>query len=100
MATGLSTTWLLFGLIFLAANLPWFSNKLFYVVPVKKSPKNLAWCLFELVVLYFLAGAVAFYTEFATFGQITHQDWEFYAITSCLFLVFAFPGFVYKVLWK
>jgi len=40
------------------------------------------------------------YTEKATFGQIAHQDWEFYAVTSCLFIVFAFPGFVYKVLWK
>jgi hypothetical protein len=33
-------------------------------------------------------------------GQLAPQDWEFYAVTRCLFLVFAFPGFVYKVLWK
>ena len=100
MATGSSTTWVLLGLIFLAANLPWFSNKLFYVINLKTITKNLAWCLLELVVLYFLAGGVALYAEFATFGQIAHQDWEFYAITSCLFLVFAFPGLVYKALWK
>ncbi len=95
-----SITWLVFGLIFLAANLPWFSNKLFYVVSVNKTPKHWGWCLLELVVLYFLSGAVAFYAEFASFGQISHQDWEFYAITACLFLVFAFPGFVYKAFWK
>ncbi|OIQ92800.1 hypothetical protein GALL_252420 [mine drainage metagenome] len=100
MTSGLGTTWLLFGLIFFAANLPWFSNKLFYIVPVKHTPKNLGWCLFELIVLYFLIGGVALYAEFATFGQIAHQDWEFYAITACMFIVFAFPGFVYKVLWK
>ncbi|MES2013060.1 MAG: DUF2818 family protein [Pseudomonadota bacterium] len=98
--SSLNTTWLLLGLIFLAANLPWFSNKLFYIVPVKHIPKNLGWCLFELIVLYFLVGAVALYTEFATFGQVAHQDWEFYAITACMFVVFAFPGFVYKALWK
>ncbi len=100
MMSSLNTTWLLLGLIFLAANLPWFSNKLFYIVPVKHIPKNLGWCLFELIVLYFLVGAVALYTEFATFGQVAHQDWEFYAITACMFVVFAFPGFVYKALWK
>lgn len=100
MMSSLNTTWLLLGLIFLAANLPWFSNKLFYIVPVKHTPKNLGWCLFELIVLYFLVGAVALYTEFATFGQVAHQDWEFYAITACMFIVFAFPGFVYKALWK
>ena len=100
MASGLNTTWLLFGLIFFAANLPWFSNKLLYVIPVKHVSKNIGWCLLELIVLYFLVGAVSSYAEFATFGQVTHQNWEFYAVTSCLFLVFAFPGFVYKALWK
>lgn len=94
------TTWILLGLVFFAANLPWFSNKLFYVIPVKKTPKNLAWCLLELIVLYFLVGAVTLYAENATFGQIAPQGWEFYAVTGCLFLVFAFPGFVYKVLYK
>ncbi len=98
--TGLSTTWILLGLIFFAANLPWFSNKLFYVIPVKETPKNLAWCLLELIVLYFIVGAVALYAESATFGQIATQGWEFYAVTGCLFLVFAFPGFVYKVLYE
>jgi hypothetical protein len=102
------TNWILFGLVFFAANLPWSSNKLFYLITVKQNSenapnsqgKNLGWCLFELIVLYFLVGAVALYAEYATLGQITPQDWEFYAVTSCLFLVFAFPGFVYKVLWK
>ena len=100
MTSSLNTTWILVGLVFFAANLPWFSNKLFYVIPLKRTPKNLAWCLLELFVLYFLVGGVALYAENSTFGQISPQDWEFYAVTGCLFLVFAFPGFVYKVLWK
>jgi hypothetical protein len=28
------------------------------------------------------------------------QNWEFYAVTACLFLVFAFPGFTYRYLWR
>ncbi len=94
------TNWILLALAILAANLPWFSNKLFYVVKLKHSPKNLALCLLELIVLYFLMGALAYYAEFATLGQTAPQGWEFYAVTACLFLVFAFPGFVYKVLWR
>ncbi len=101
----MNTTWVLLALILLAANLPWFSNKLFYVISFNKNAnsstaKNLGWCLLELIVLYFLVGGVALYAEKATFGQIAHQNWEFYAITSCLFIVFSFPGFIYKFLWK
>ncbi len=87
-------------LAFTAANLPWFSNHLFYVIPLKHPVKNLAWCLFELTVLYFVVGAIGFYAEFATLGQLSAQGWEFYTVTFSLFLVFAFPGFIYKVLWK
>lgn len=99
------TNWALLGLVFFAANLPWFSEKLFYLIPLNRGNKSekmkhLGWCLLELLVLYFVMGAVAWYAERATFGQVTPQAWEFYAVTGCLFLVFAFPGFVYKVLWK
>lgn len=84
----------------LAANLPWFSERLFYVIPLKKRPKSLGWGLLELVILYFIVGAIAFYAERNTMGQAAPQNWEFYVITACLFLVFAFPGFVYRYFWK
>ena len=94
------TNWLLLSLAFLAANLPWFSERLFYVIPLKHQPKNIGWCVLELIVLYFVMGALAFYAERMTVGQSAPQHWEFYAITASLFLVFAFPGFVYRYLWK
>jgi len=99
------TDWAILGLIFFAANLPWFSDKLFYVIPLNRSvkpefSKNVAWCLLELSILYFMTGAFIRYAEYATLGQVAPQGWEFYAVTACLFLVFAFPGFVYKALWK
>jgi len=87
-------------LVLLAANLPWFSNNFFYLIQLKNNRKHLAWCLLELTVLYFIVGGVALYAENVTFGQISPQGWEFYAITACLFLVFSFPGFVYKALWR
>jgi hypothetical protein len=99
------TSWLLISLVFFGANLPWFSNKLFYMIPLGSAPiksgtKSLGWCLLELTVIYFLLGGVSLYAEQASFGQVANQGWEFFAVTACLFLVFAFPGFVYKVLWK
>lgn len=86
-------------LSFIIANLPWFSEKLFYTVPLKEGRKNLAWCLFELIALYLIVGALTAYAEYAVFGQIAKQGWEFYTVTFSLFLVFAFPGFIYKTLW-
>ena len=86
-------------LALLAANLPWFSDRLFYVVRLPRG-KHLGWCLLELVVLYFVIGAIAFYAERATVGQSAPQDRQFYAITASLLLVFAFPGFVYRYFWK
>lgn len=95
------TTHLILLLIaFLAANLPWFSDRLFYSIPLKKQPKSLGWSLLELVILYFIIGAIAFFAERNTMGQTAPQNWEFYVITACLFLVFAFPGFVYRYFWK
>ena len=94
------TNLVLLLLALLAANLPWFSERLFYVIPLKNHPKALGWCVLELIVLYFVLGAVAFYAEGATMGQVAPQKWEFYAVTACLFLVFAFPGFVYRYFWK
>ena len=32
--------------------------------------------------------------------RIAPQGWEFYAITATLFLTLAFPGFVYRYLYK
>ncbi len=87
-------------LALVAANLPWISNKLFHLIPLKNTPKNLAWCLLELIVSYIVIGTIALYAEHATLGQNAPQAWEFYAVTFSLFLVFAFPGFVYKILWR
>ncbi len=82
------------------ANVPWLTSRLFFVLPLKQSSKSVAWCLLELVVFYFLLGLLARYAEQATMGQVSPQKWEFYAITACMFLVLAFPGFIYRFFWK
>lgn len=85
---------------FVAANVTWFSEKIFFVIPVPKSDKNLGWSLLEIVTLYFVVGGIFLLAENKVMGQISPQHWEFYATTACLFLVFSFPGFVYRYLWR
>jgi hypothetical protein len=101
-----ASSWLVIALGILGANLPFLNEKLFAAVPLKKAAqaeqgwrKPLALRLLEMVILYFLVGAVAFGLE-ARIGNGFPQTWEFYAITGCLFLVLAFPGFVSRYLRK
>jgi Na+(H+)/acetate symporter ActP len=82
------------------ANVPWLTSRLFFVLPLKQPSKSVAWCLLELVVFYLALGLLARYAEQATMGQVSPQKWEFYAITACMFLVLAFPGFIYRFFWK
>lgn len=101
-----ASSWLVIALGILGANLPFLNEKLFAAVPLKKAAqaeqgwrKPLALRLLEMVILYFIVGAVAFALE-ARIGNGFPQTWEFYAITGCLFLVLAFPGFVTRYLRK
>ena len=103
-----ASSWLVIALAILGANLPFLNEKLFAAVPLKKAAqadgdkgwrKPLALRLLEMVILYFIVGAVAFALE-ARIGNAFPQTWEFYAITGCLFLVLAFPGFVTRYLRK
>ncbi len=82
-----------------AANTPFFNERLFALVPLGRPAKSLWLRLLELVVLYFVVRGVAYLLE-ARMGNVFPQRWEFYAITACLFLVLAFPGFVFRYLRK
>ena len=93
-----ASVWLVVLLALLTANLPFLSNRLFAVLPLRR-PKNLAIRLGELVVWYFVVGGVGLFLEQRA-GQIAPQGWEFYAITGTLFVTFAFPGFTYRYLFK
>jgi Protein of unknown function (DUF2818) len=93
-----ASVWLVVMLALLVANLPFVSNRLFAFYALR-APKSLALRLLELVVGYFLVGGLGRFLEQRT-GQIAPQGWEFYAITGTLFVTFAFPGFVYRYLFK
>lgn len=95
-------SWCVILLAVLAANLPFFNQQLFALIPLSKSAvyRKPVWVrLLELIVLYFLVGAIARFFE-ANIGNAFAQGWEFYAVTGCLFLVLAYPGYVVRYLRK
>ena len=93
------SSWFVLLLAVIAANLPFFNERLLSVIPLRRPVKSLWLRLAEMMLLYVLVGGVAYLLE-ARIGNVFRQGWEFYAVTACLFLVFAFPGFVYRYLLK
>lgn len=89
---------LLILLALVAANLPFLSQRLFWLGP-QRSSKSLAWRLLELVLMYLLVGGAGIALEQHA-GQKAPQGWEFYAVTAALFLTLSFPGFVYRYLLR
>lgn len=89
--------WLVIVAACVAANLPFFNHRVLAVGPLLQPRKALIVRLAEMIVLYFVVGGLALLLEKRA-GQIAPQGWEFYAITGTLFLVLAFPGFIYRYL--
>jgi hypothetical protein len=96
--TQTASIWLVLVLAFCAANLPFLTQRVLGVIPLARG-KNLAIRLGELLLLYCLVGGIGLLLEQHA-GQISPQGWEFYAVTGALFLTFAFPGFVWRYLFK
>ncbi len=92
------SVWFVVLAALVGANLPFVNNRLLALLPLKFE-KNLAVRLLELVVFYFIVGGLALLLEQRA-GRISPQGWEFYAITAALFLTLAFPGFVFRYLYK
>jgi hypothetical protein len=92
-------SWFVILLALFGANLPFFNERLFALVPLPMPVKPVWVRLIELLVCYFAVGLVARMLE-AKIGSVFPQGWEFFAITVCLFLVFAYPGFVLRYLRK
>lgn len=88
-------------LAFIAANLPWLTEKMLGLVSIGKlSPKPVWLRLIEWLILYFVLGGIALGFESKLNGQIHAQDWEFYTITLCIFFVLSVPGFIYHYEFK
>jgi len=91
-----AVAWLLIVAAFVAANLPWLSERVFFLRNAGPAGKRAWQRWLEWLLLYCIVGALAIGLEKKLNGEIYPQGWEFYAVTFCLFLVFALPGFIYR----
>lgn len=92
--SGSAPGWLLLLVGFVAANLPFLSERLLLVGP-RRVPKAFGWRLLELLLLSGLTIGLGMLIE-GRIGQLHPQGWEFYAAALCLMVTFAFPGFVWR----
>lgn len=81
---------------FVAANLPWLSNRIFWVIKPGHGEKSAWFCWLEWLLLLLIAGVAGLALEAKVNGHIHSQGWEFYAVGFLLFLTFALPGFIYR----
>ena len=80
-----------------SANFPFLTECLFGVWRLKRGEKSFFIRLVELSLLYFVVLGIARLLE-SNAGNAFSQGWQFYAVTVCLFLVLAFPGFTFRYL--
>jgi hypothetical protein len=88
--------WLVLAAAAVAANLPYFNERLLLVGP-RRAPKAAGWRLLEIALMAVLTFALGSMLE-ARIGQRHEQGWEFYAAGACLFITLGFPGFVWRYL--
>lgn len=88
--------WLLLLVGFVAANLPFATERLLIIGP-RRPGKALGWRLLELLLLTALTLGLGMLIE-SRIGQRSPQGWQFYAVALCLMLTFAFPGFTWRYL--
>lgn len=94
-----SSVWMMIILAVFSANMPFLNERFLAVIPIRASVKPFWLRLIELVLIYFAIGFIARLLE-GHLGNVFEQKWEFFAITSFLFLVLAYPGFVLRYLRK
>jgi len=87
--------WLLLVTAIVLANIPFIlSNRLFVFLKV---PEKSVWINLAEWFLYFIVtGFFAYMLENKSMGHVAQQGWEFYTITLFMFMIFAFPGFIYR----
>lgn len=93
-----TSVWLVLLAAFILANLPFLNERWLALLP-RRLPKTLWIRVLELLICYGILIGLGLALEQSA-GQIAPQGWEFYAVTGSLFLTLAFPGFVYRYLFK
>ncbi len=83
-------------LALIIANAPFLTQRGLGMIPLQR--KTFWHHLGELVLGFVLLAGLAYLLEKRT-GSVHSQDWEFYVVVICLYLVCAFPAFVWRYFW-
>jgi hypothetical protein len=78
------------------ANLPFITQKGLGFINLKN--KRILHHLGELALGFVIVGALSHVLENRS-GMVHSQGWEFYVVAICLYLVAAFPAFVWRYFW-
>jgi hypothetical protein len=92
-----ASLWLIIVLAIGAANLPFINERLLGFWKLFSSSKPLWVRLLELLGLYAGMGLLAWQVE-KSLSAVHAQGWQFFVITGCLFLVAAYPGYLWRYL--
>lgn len=92
-----TSMYVLLLLMVLLANLPFLTQKVFGVLVVKK--KHFGFHLIEIFIGLMSIAVIAWVLESRS-GSVHNQSWEFYTVLICLYVVFAFPAFVWRYFWQ
>ena len=78
------------------ANLPWImARHIFLFFPLKQE-KTLGIVLLEMSAYFLMTVVLGYLLEGKTMGNHMSQAWEFWVTVVFLFMIFSFPGFIYR----
>lgn len=84
-------------LAFLLANWPFLTQRFLGIWRLNR--KHFGHHLLEWLLGLLITGLVAYILESRS-GSVHSQGWAFYTTVLCLYLVFAFPAFVWRYFWR
>lgn len=88
--------YILLALALIFANVPFLTRSWFGLIKLNR--KHFGHHAVELLAGFALTGILAYVLESRS-SAVHPQGWEFYAVVVCLYLVFAFPCFVWRYFW-
>lgn len=87
--------WLLLITAMVLANIPFIlGNRLFLLIKVPH--KSIVVNMIEWFTYFCITGLFAYLLEKKSMGHVAPQEWEFYTVVLFMFMIFAFPGFIYR----
>lgn len=87
------------GVLVLLANLPFIASRFMGLVTLRAQKAGLV-LVGEVLLCYSLTLLGMMSVESWLEGVTYSQNWEFYVVLSCLFVVAGFPGFVHRFFWR